>query len=609
MHAAKSDPSFVSIPNFSSGRKLGEAHKVVLWELFANDPGCPTSEVLKQVEQVYGSILASDRHINRLRAEWGLNRGKGRPRKSKPEASELVRLTSNLPSIWIHLFSAWMDEQDYFASVLTPLKQAIEAYCKNHPDEAFPLLHHRDETLLCRFKSLFFAPLLGIGKLTEFDVKEHALAMLIGRGYQSSTLNQFLGQLERIDAGESLMPALRSTGEVCYIDGHMIALWATVSMHKGKITMLGRIMAGSQAVIAHNEKGHAVFAEYHPPDMRLTNMVLEYCEKIVSTTGIDIFVIDREINSKTTASMFESKEWGLLSMLDKNEYADLSDWNTNFEGKLEDGNNVYSGHWKEPRKDDPRSFVIVEQDEKLLVYWGTSKVKETLEPLEWPGTYSQRAEIQENSFKRMIEHGALNINYGTKKIMGPDRHQERAKTKAEGALAAVWKKIERKEELLREQQEKVKESEDKGHGKRLLQRQKRLAVMEETLKGVEKKAEKNENRIKALGPQKQRADRDFRKQLIMTFRTLLLENALMSFFGILFEKADITMCPDSLINMLFGRSGAYAETSSEVVYWINTAGLSAPNKEKLKDIAKGLKAMHLKHGSKPIQVRLRETPP
>jgi hypothetical protein len=30
--------------------------------------------------------------------------------------------------------------------------------------------------------------------------------------------------------------------------------------------------------------------------------------------------------------------------------------------------------------------------------------------------YRNRAEIQENNIKRMIAHGALNINYGIKKI-------------------------------------------------------------------------------------------------------------------------------------------------------------------------------------------------
>ena len=31
---------------------------------------------------------------------------------------------------------------------------------------------------------------------------------LLGRGYHSSTLSQFLGQLERVGAAEALMPAL-----------------------------------------------------------------------------------------------------------------------------------------------------------------------------------------------------------------------------------------------------------------------------------------------------------------------------------------------------------------------------------------------------------------
>src|SRR2546427_405598 len=111
--------------------------------------------------------------------------------------------------------------------------------------EDFPLLHHKEETLLLRFQAMFYAPLFGIGKLTEFDVKEHPLVTLQGRSYQSSTLSQFLGQLERIDAAPALTPALvpAQDGGIGYVDGHMIAFWTRIAMHKGKITMLGRIMA------------------------------------------------------------------------------------------------------------------------------------------------------------------------------------------------------------------------------------------------------------------------------------------------------------------------------------------------------------------------------
>jgi hypothetical protein len=37
-------------------------------------------------------------------------------------------------------------------------------------------------------------------------------------------------------------------------------------MHKGKITMRGRIMAGSQAVISHDENGHCQLNEKSAPN-------------------------------------------------------------------------------------------------------------------------------------------------------------------------------------------------------------------------------------------------------------------------------------------------------------------------------------------------------
>ncbi|MCP4015685.1 MAG: hypothetical protein GY735_06150, partial [Delftia sp.] len=67
---------------------------------------------------------------------------------------------------------------------------------------------------------------------------------------------------------------------------------------------------------------------------------------------------------------------------------------------------------------------------------------------------------------------ALNINYGAKlllryllvqhyqKITGSDRHQERAKKKAEEKLAAACGRKEKKEQQIREQEEKVRESEE-----------------------------------------------------------------------------------------------------------------------------------------------------
>jgi hypothetical protein len=74
-----------------------------------------------------------------------------------------------------------------------------------------------------------------------------------------------------------LMSVLRvnDIGSILYVDGPMIAYWSRLAMHKGKITMLGRIMAGSQAVVAHNQGGQAVFVEYYAPDIHVSQVISE----------------------------------------------------------------------------------------------------------------------------------------------------------------------------------------------------------------------------------------------------------------------------------------------------------------------------------------------
>jgi hypothetical protein len=554
--------------------------------------------------------------LNRIRQAWGFERIKGRPAGAKnlpDRVDKVIKVEPQLPSIGVHLFSEWMESGDEFPKILSLLNQAREEWIAEHSDEYFPLLNHKDETLLLRFKALFYAPLLGIGKLTGFDYQEHCLSTLIGRTYQSSTLTQYIGELERINAGQTLVNILCESGpgKICYIDGHMTPFWTTVSMHKGKITMLGRIMAGSQAVVAHNENGSAIYIEYQPPDIRLPVIITDYCEHIVVNSGIDIFVIDREINSGSVASEFERRGWGLMSMLDRNQYKALSDWDCKFVGEIEGFGRVYSGQWSDQkrRSDDPRHFVVLKtKDQRLLPYWGTSKVKDIINPLDWPATYAERTEIQENSFKRMKSHGALEINYGIKKIFGEDRHQKRAQEKLEDSRTCIDNKVKKKEAEITTLLEKIKESEENGHTTRLVQRQNRLLVISDDLKKITSKAEKINEQIEKTGEPRQRADRDFRKQLIMTVRTLILENCLMRFWNLLTKGAETNMGMDSLIEVLFNRTGAYIETSSRIVYWVTTKGLSVPYKEKINKLADAFNAMELKRQGKPLQLKIRAAP-
>ena len=248
-------------------------------------------------------------------------------------------------------------------------------------------------------------------------------------------------------------------------------------------------------------------------------------------------------------------------------------------------------------------------EDKTLVYWGTPKVEDALETNQWPRVYRERNEIQEHSFKRMNDHGALKTNYGRKKIVGPDRHQQRQREKLDQSLEAAHQRVDKKAEALKAHQGKRAESESKGHGKRLEQRQRALVAVEKDLKDAQNNHAKLTAQASALGPPKERADRDFRKQTIMTFRTLLLENALMAFMAMLCEHLQTKVSLDCILRILFERSGARMETPSQVVYWVNTAGLSLAYRRLLTEVVDGLGGMDLRHQGKPIRVCLTDMPP
>jgi len=334
-----------SRPPLSGGTKIGAMEKALLWTLLQEDPACPSRVRLDKVAQTPAPLPVSIRHLNRVRATWQLNRRKGRPRHAACSAAAggaLVRITPHLSCVGVHLFAHWLDQQDAFSPVVARLQQAIEAQKRAPPADDFALVHHHDQTLRRRFAALFCAPLFGSERLTAFDTHEHPLQTLRGRGYQSATLRQFLGQRERIDAAAALLPALvpAKAGQCTYVDGPMIAYGSRASMHKGKSTMLGRMMAGSQAVIAHDEAGQALFVAYYPPDLPLSQVMVAYCQQVVEATGTSLFVIDRAVNAVAMARAFDAQGFGLLSMLDDNEPHGLESFAATQVGTLEEGTKV-----------------------------------------------------------------------------------------------------------------------------------------------------------------------------------------------------------------------------------------------------------------------------
>ncbi len=254
-------------------------------------------------------------------------------------------------------------------------------------------------------------------------------------------------------------------------------------------------------------------------------------------------------------------------------------------------------------------MIIEPTADKTLVYWGTPQVEEALEVSQWTRVYRERNKIQELSFKGMIDHGGLEINHGRKTIMGPDRHHQRKRDQLDASLETAHERVDKKAEALTSQQAKVAESEAKGHGRRLEQRQGTLVTVEHELKDAKGTQAKLSEQAATLGPAGQRADRDFRTQTIMTIRTLFLENMLRAFMAALLATLTIQGSLEQVLRLLFARRGARMETPSQVVYWVNSTGLSQSNRRLLGTIVEGLGAMDLQDQGKPIHVRLKDMPP
>jgi hypothetical protein len=111
-------------------------------------------------------------------------------------------------------------------------------------------------------------------------------------------------------------------------------------MHKGKITMLGRIMAGSQAVMAHDDAGQALFVAYSPPDIHVSQVIVAYCQRVALATGHSLFVIDRAVNSVALAEAFDEQGLGVLCLLDDNEPAGVERLEATSVETLEEGTRV-----------------------------------------------------------------------------------------------------------------------------------------------------------------------------------------------------------------------------------------------------------------------------
>lgn len=589
------------------GCKISSEEKAVLYEKLTENPQKISKEVLASISKA--EIKISISQVNRLRKKWRLAAPKGRPRKSEKKEEESRAIASSMqPSAGTKLFLQWAEENHKYDDSIKAIETGIENYKAAEPKEDFRLLHSKGETIEKKWKALSILSLLEIEQLSELDYHEHKLEQVLGEKYSYSTLTQFLGELERIDAGVLLNNALsgQAKGIYCYVDTHKIPYWSRKKMNKGKITSNGRIMAGSCAVIAQDQYGKTIAVEYHPADTHLKQVIKKYCAELGERTGMIIFIIDREVNSVEMANLFVDEGWELICLLSANDYKGFDDFKKHFCKELEDGTSLYKADWKELREDDPRKFVLAyeQEEKKLIVYWSTPKIAKKLTAEQIVDVYRKRTEVQENTFKHMKAHGALEVNYGRKTISGQDRSQQRKLEKIEKKLKRGKIRLQKINDNIEKQGRKIVHATEKNLQKLLNIRKNKLQQYLQKQKEIIAKIQDIEEKKKTLGEPKQRSDRDFRKQLIMTCRTAWLENQLKEFSALISKDLNKPIDIETLLALFFRRSAIVVETPNEFLYKFNSHGLSKKFRIILRQIIDGFNRISFVHQGKKVLLEL-----
>jgi hypothetical protein len=333
-------------------------------------------------------------------------------------------------------------------------------------------------------------------------------------------------------------------------------------------------------------------------------------QPVALASGVSLCGMDRAVHAVALAGACDAQGWGFLCMLDDHAYAGRESFEVTAVDSLADGPQVSRGPWTGPRPDEPRHGVSGEPVAgPTVVSWGTPPINAPGETTPWPRVSRARHEMQEHRVKRMMAHGALKPNDGRKTMVGPDRQQQRARDQREQSLAAAHGRLNTKAAAFKVPQAQVGEATATGHGTRLEPRQRALGVVAQDLKDAQHPHAQRTAHAVASGPPRERADRACRQQTIMTVRTLLLANALMAFMGVLYGLMQTKVSLDGIFPLLFERSGSRMATASQVVYGVNTTGVSLPYRRLLREVVDGLCAMELKDQGKPMHVRLKDLPP
>jgi hypothetical protein len=478
--------------------------------------------------------------------------------------------------------------------------------------EEFALLRHLESTILSRFMTLVMLPLLGIGRLSELSRKQIDVSgvNINGVNYAYSTLSQFLGQMERVNAGEYLQQTLclwdRELAEggirLIYLDGHVKGYHTKRCMNVGKVTNKNKVMAGTKEVVVQDEKGHIMALREYPIDLHLVHAVLEMCLEFKRDGQKPVAIIDREVNSLELGKAYAEEHIGLITILKKDQYKGVEDFSIThtYTEVCKGYSSICEATWadEERRLSDPRRFVLAQDQKGLRVFWCVAVSQEEMGGVSIVSNYHHRWPVQEDVFKKMDEIDALNINYGRKVIEGENRNRKRHQEELAGRLEKKEQRLKAKEEDLTQAQQKLSGTSATKQPKWYEARQKKIGAVTAEVKKAQDAKETIQKKLDEFGEIGTAYDRDLRKDWIMSLRNGILANLILWFMMNLWPQNTKRIGWGTLRDLL-NHKGVVVTTGQEIRYLIEPYR-NQEDQENMDRVCENFNALDLQDSSSRI---------
>jgi hypothetical protein len=352
-------------------------------------------------------------------------------------------------------------------AVTERVERARQAYQEVNQGASLRLLTSLRETIWSKFDHLLYLPLLKLERPRDlYYYQGQGLQSLYGFTYKYLPLEQFLGQLTRLELGQPLANTLArcyaqawyETRETLFIfaDWHVKPHWTKSLAHSGSVTMWGRVMPGTKQLVVTGPGGRLLIGWNAAIDCHFSGVLVEMEAELATIVErpIAYTIVDSEGSGLALAERYAEADRAYLSVLPRNPGHDLTEFKLHgpWQSVVDDpAHEVVEASWVDEDKagQEVRRLILmrpVASTHPTRIYAG--RIPTTIAVAHIPPLFRQRWSHQEWRFREMVKGANLNVNYGYSYDQVPHRTRQRQWDKAQEKVEVTQGQLAQRAEAL-----------------------------------------------------------------------------------------------------------------------------------------------------------------